>query len=159
MDSYMASNGSCFAVTWNAFKPPLGSRPNTKPGDHGTLNAHNCWCILFYHGWGPKWIEIHWNSIWLRDRSHIYDFTLRLRVCDHTTWIWKWLGTAFGLPQFHGHSSWLVCEMALISYILQVRPRMGIISWSPLNFVWFCRDGCTLIAIEFVSTCAKRKRK
>jgi hypothetical protein len=22
-------------------KPPLGGRPNTKPGDDGTLNAHN----------------------------------------------------------------------------------------------------------------------
>ena len=22
-------------------KPPLGGRPNTKPGDHGTPNAHN----------------------------------------------------------------------------------------------------------------------
>ena len=51
-------------------KPPLGGRPNTKPGDHGTPNAHNRWFILFYHVWGPAWIEIHWNSIWLRARSH-----------------------------------------------------------------------------------------
>ena len=29
------------------------------------------------------WIEIYWNSIWLRGR-------------DHTTWFWKCLGTAFG---------------------------------------------------------------
>ena len=28
-------------------KPPLGGRPNTKLGDHGTLNAHRCWFILF----------------------------------------------------------------------------------------------------------------
>jgi hypothetical protein len=42
MDSYMASNGSCFMVTWTIFqKPPLGGRPNTKPGDHGTPNVHN----------------------------------------------------------------------------------------------------------------------
>jgi hypothetical protein len=27
--------------------PPLGGRLNTKPGDHGTLNAHDCWFILF----------------------------------------------------------------------------------------------------------------
>ena len=52
-------------------KPPLGGRPNTKPGDHGTPNAHNRWFILFYHVWGPAWIEIHWNSIWLRARSHM----------------------------------------------------------------------------------------
>jgi hypothetical protein len=50
--------------------PPLGGRPNTKLGDHGTLNATNCGFILFYHMWGLAWIEIHWNSIWLRTRSH-----------------------------------------------------------------------------------------
>ena len=58
-------------------KPPLGGRPNTKPGDHGTPNAHNRWFILFYHVWGPTWIEIHWNSIWLRARSH---------MTSHYTW-------------------------------------------------------------------------
>ena len=28
-------------------KPPLGGSPNTKPGDHGTPNAHDPWFILF----------------------------------------------------------------------------------------------------------------
>ena len=31
-------------VSWSLglfSKTPLGGRPNTKPGDHGTLNAHN----------------------------------------------------------------------------------------------------------------------
>jgi hypothetical protein len=32
------------------------------------MNAHNCW---FYHAWGPTWIEIHWKSIWLKDRLHM----------------------------------------------------------------------------------------
>jgi hypothetical protein len=27
--------------------------------------------ILFYHVWGPAWIEIHWNSVWLRAWSHV----------------------------------------------------------------------------------------
>ena len=58
-------------------KPPLACRPSTKLGDHGTLNAHNCWFNLFYHVWGPAWIEIHWNSIWLRAWS---DMT------SHYTW-------------------------------------------------------------------------
>jgi hypothetical protein len=40
-------------------KPPLGGRSNTKPGDHGTPNTHNRWFILFYHVWGPTWMEIH----------------------------------------------------------------------------------------------------
>jgi hypothetical protein len=37
-------------VTWPLFKIlSLGGRPNTKPGDRGTLNAHNRWFILFRH--------------------------------------------------------------------------------------------------------------
>jgi hypothetical protein len=52
-------------------RPPFGGRPNTKPGDHGTPNAHNYWFILFYHVRGPAWIESHWDSIWLRAWSQM----------------------------------------------------------------------------------------
>ena len=41
-------------------KPPLGSRPSTKPRDQD-----------------PAWIEIYWNGIWLRARSH---------MTSHYTW-------------------------------------------------------------------------
>ena len=58
-------------------KLSLGDRPNTKLGDHGTPNPHNRRFILFYHVWGHAWIGIHWNSIWLRTRSH---------VTSHYTW-------------------------------------------------------------------------
>jgi hypothetical protein len=27
--------------------------------------------LCFYHVWGPKWIEILWNSIWLRAQLHV----------------------------------------------------------------------------------------
>ena len=75
-------------------KPPFGDRPNIKPGDHGNLNAHHHWFILFYHVQKPTWIEIYWNSIgW---GLVAYGFTLDLKVCDHTTWCWRWVGTAFG---------------------------------------------------------------
>jgi hypothetical protein len=71
MDSYMASNGLCFHGPLDYFqKPLLGGRLNTKLGDHDTPNPHNRWFILFYHVWGAVWIEIHWNSIWLRAQSH-----------------------------------------------------------------------------------------
>ena len=73
-------------------KPPLGGRPNTKPGDHGTPNAHNRWFILFYHVWGPAWIEIHWNSIWLRAQSH---------MTSHYTW-----GSVITLHDFGGVLGW-----------------------------------------------------
>ena len=58
-------------------RPPLWGRPNTKPGDQSTMNAHNRWFILFYHATKTTWIEIHWNSIWLRTRSH---------MTSHYTW-------------------------------------------------------------------------
>ena len=58
-------------------KPSRGGRPNTKSRGHGTPNAHNRWFILFYHAWGPAWMKIHWNSIWLRVWS---------RMASHHTW-------------------------------------------------------------------------
>ena len=104
--------------------PFLGGRSNTKSEDYGTLNAHNHWFILFYHVWRPARIEIHWNSSWLRAPSHIASH-LHLRVRDHTTWCWRCVGTAFehfsfGLPQLHGHGSWLMCEVALEGGVLMV---------------------------------------
>ena len=52
-------------------KPPLGGRPNTKPGDHGTLKSHDRWLIILYHVWGPHIIEIGfgWDT-WSRMTSH-----------------------------------------------------------------------------------------
>ena len=79
-------------------KPPLGGRPNTKPGDHGTPNAHNRWFILFYHVWGPAWIEIHWNSIWLRTRSHMashYIWGSMTTLCDFRGVLGQHLDTFF----------------------------------------------------------------
>ena len=67
-------------VSWSLglfSKPPLGGRPNTKPGNHGTPTAHTRWFILIYHAWRPAWIEIHWNSIQLRTQSH---------MTSHYTW-------------------------------------------------------------------------
>ena len=65
---------------------------NTKPWDNGTLNAHNRWFILFCHVRGPTWIEIHWNNIWLRDRSH---------MTSHYTW-----GSVTTLHDFGGVFGW-----------------------------------------------------
>ena len=75
-------------------KPPLGGRPNIKLEDHGTLNTHDRWFILLYHVWGTQWMEIHWNSIWLRYQSRTTSH-LHSRMHDHTTWCWRCVGTAF----------------------------------------------------------------
>ena len=98
-------------------KPPLVGRRDTKLGDPGTPNAHNRWFILFYHVWRPTWIEIHWNSIWLRVRSHMTSHTTLEDLWPHymileVSWDGLWT-LSFGLSQFHGHGSWLMCEVAL----------------------------------------------
>ena len=79
VDSYVASVGSCFMVTWTGFQNHLVEVDLTqnRSGDHGTPNAHNYWFILFYHTQGSTWIEIHQNSIWLRFLSH---------TTSHYTW-------------------------------------------------------------------------
>ena len=117
MDSYMASNGSCFMVTWTIFKNhPLGGRPSTKPGDHGTPTAHNHWFILIYQERGSAWIEIHWNSIW-GPRSRMTSHYMILEVPR------EGLRTLpFGLLQFHGHGLWPVCEVTLNSTLTRKSP-------------------------------------
>ena len=117
-DSYRASNGLGFMVTWTSFKNHLLEVGlNTKPGDHDTPNTHKCWFILFYHVWGPTWIEIHWKSIWLRAQSHMtshYTWGLVITLHDFGSVVRWCLDTYFGLSQFPRHGSWLMCEVTLI---------------------------------------------
>jgi hypothetical protein len=65
-------------------KPSLGGRPTTKLGDHDTLNAHNHCFILFYQmckdPHEKKIIEMAFV-----EGPVTYDFTLHLRIRDHTT--------------------------------------------------------------------------
>jgi hypothetical protein len=54
--------------------------------------------------WGSIWIEIHWNSIWLRTRSHVTSHYTWGSMATLATWCWRgltlnpkpWLGTTFG---------------------------------------------------------------
>jgi hypothetical protein len=120
MDSYMASNGSCFMVTWIVIKNYLlevGLAQNRE------IVAFECSQPLvyfsFYHVWGYSWIEFHWTSIWLRAPSLYttlegpWPQNMVLEVC------WDGLWTlSCGRSQVHGHGSWLVCEVALILFVL-----------------------------------------
>ena len=72
MDSYMASNGSCFMVTLIRFKKHLLKIGLAQNWDIMALRMLTTrWFILFYHVRGHAWIKIHWNSSWLRTRSHM----------------------------------------------------------------------------------------
>ena len=95
IDSYMASNVSCFMVTWSLglfSKAPLWGGFHTKLGDHVTPNAHNHWFMLLFRVWRPSWTEIHWNSIRLSTWSH---------VTSHHTW-----GSMTTLHDFRGVWGW-----------------------------------------------------
>ena len=78
-DSYLASNGSCFMVTWTIFKNHLLHVGLTQNRETMALLALTTVDLFyFYHVWGPVWIDIHWNSFWLRaTRSH---------MTSHYTW-------------------------------------------------------------------------
>ena len=76
-------------------KQSLRRRPNTNPRNHGTPNTHNRWFLLLYHVWGPTWMEIRQNSIWLRTQSHVTSHY----TCEPVTTRHDFggvLGTAFG---------------------------------------------------------------
>ena len=95
MDSYMASNGSCFTVIWIVFKNHLlevGLTENRETMGLRTLTSVDFFILFWYHGWGPAWIEIHWNSIWLRALSH---------MASHYTW-----GSVTTLHDFGGVLGW-----------------------------------------------------
>jgi hypothetical protein len=69
VDSCMASNGSCFMVTWTIFKKYLLEIGLTQNWETMAFqNTHNHWIIKITFGWGPGhiWIHIralHWVSI------------------------------------------------------------------------------------------------
>jgi hypothetical protein len=72
MDSYMASNGSCFMVTWTIFKNHLlevGLARKWKTMALRMLTTIDLFYFLMCED--LAWIEIHWNNIWLRTRSHM----------------------------------------------------------------------------------------
>jgi hypothetical protein len=93
MDSYMASNGSCFVVTWTILKTHLlevGLTHNREIMTLLTLTTVGLFYFIMREG--PSWIEIHWNNIWLRAWLH---------VTSHHTW-----GSVTKLYEFGGALGW-----------------------------------------------------
>jgi hypothetical protein len=122
-------------------KPPLGVGLTHKPGDHATPNPRNHWFSLVYHVRGPAWIEIHWNSIWLRTRSH---------VTSHDTWgsvttlhdVGGVSGPPFGHFLLGSHNfmvtalgSWLVTH-GFISSVYFYKRLYYAPTWAPLKLFW-----------------------
>jgi hypothetical protein len=87
----------------------------------------------------PAWIETHWNSIWLRAKSHMTSHYTRGPVTTLLHGFWKCLGTLFvwaltipwsqalGLTCEGGPNQiWLVCE-GLFFWRVSAKNR----NWSP----------------------------
>ena len=96
MDSYMASNGSCFTVTWIVFKNHLlevGLTQKTGRPWHSVRSQQLVYFILSCVRTRMNRYSLKQNLV---EDLVTYNFTLHLRVRDHTTWFWRCLGTTFG---------------------------------------------------------------
>ena len=113
----LSSNWSCFMVTWTTFKNrvlEVSLPQNQETMALRMLTTIDLFCsivcedphehefIEIAFGWGPSHIRPHTKL------EGVWPHYMILEVC------WDGLWTlSFGLSQFHGHRSWLVCEVAL----------------------------------------------
>ena len=110
----MASNESCFMVTWTIFISHLFEAGVTQDRELMALwtlttvglfmceDRYKHPFIEIAFGQGPNhiWLHITFEGLWPR--------YMILEVC------WDGLWTLlFGLSQLHGHGTWLICEVAL----------------------------------------------
>ena len=115
----MASNGSCFMVIRTILQSHLldiGRTQNHETMALWTLTTVDLICfekcedlheyefILTSFVWGPDHIWLH-NTL---EGSWPHVHCMVLEVTKDGLWT-----RSFGLSQFHGHGSWLVCEVAL----------------------------------------------
>jgi hypothetical protein len=126
----MASNGSCFIVTWTIFKNHLleiGLTQNRQTVSLRTLTTVDLFYFMMCTV--PAWIEIQWNSIWLRVWSHMashYTWGSMTTLHDLRGVLGRPLATFFwALSQFHGHGSWLVCKVALSNFVHPLELRLS----------------------------------
>jgi hypothetical protein len=110
-----------FMVTWIIFKNHhLEVGLDGRTWDHGTLDVHNHWFILFYHVWGSALIEIHQNSIWSRT-SHVW-----LHIALEGPWPhymilevpWDNLGTTFGHSLLGSHNFMVIALGSCVKWPL-----------------------------------------
>src|ERR1700737_1628746 len=88
MDSYMASNRSCFMVTLIIFRNHLLEVGLTQNWESMALQML---IIVMRTRMNRNSLKYH-----LVEGPITYDFALHLRIRDHITWFWKCLGIAFG---------------------------------------------------------------
>ena len=104
MDSYMATNESCFIIPWIIFKNCLLDMGLTQIWETIALwNLTNIDFLSFIMCEDTTWIKIRWNGIWLRAWSHLPShYTPVTRLHHFGSDLGSRLDTSFGLPQLHG---------------------------------------------------------
>ena len=118
-------------------KPPLGGRPNTKPRckNCGGRPWHSeCSQLLIYSILSCVRTRmnnsfIQWYSIWLRAPPHMTSHFIResATILQYMTLEVPWDGLwalSFGLSQFHGYGSWLMCEVAIRASPMVMDPQL-----------------------------------
>ena len=111
--------------------PPLKGRPNTKPRDHASPNAHNRWFIISYHVWRPAWIDIRWTSIRVRVQSHMTLHYTRGSVT--TLHNFESLGTACGHSLLNSHNFMVTALGSCVKWPLDVVHETILSSTSQYN--------------------------
>ena len=77
MDSYMASNESCFILTLIIFKNQLLEVNLTQHRETMALRTMTTTSLFYYVMCeDPTWIKSRWNNIWLKAWSHMLHTTL-----------------------------------------------------------------------------------
>ena len=116
MDSYMASNRSCFMVTWIVFKTHLlevGLKQNWETmHPKCSLTVGLFYFIMCEDQHEQKFIEIAFDWAQSHMAAH-YTWGSMTTLHDFGDVLGHPLDTLFGISQIHGHGSWLVCEVAL----------------------------------------------
>ena len=105
MDSYTASNGSCFMISWIIFRNHLlevSLTQNREIMAIRTLTTDDLFYLIMCED--PHELKNHWKSIPLRARSHMTSHYTQ-RVPNHTTRFWWCVGTAFGHFSLGSHNS------------------------------------------------------
>ena len=109
-------------------KLPLEGRPYTKPGDRGTLNAHNHRFILFYHVRDPAWIKKFIEIAFGWGPGHMWFHTTLEGPWPHYM-IWEVSGTAFGHFLLGSHDFMVTalgsCVKWPIASVLEFRGQGG----------------------------------
>ena len=120
-------HGSWFMVTWAIFKNHLlkvGLTQNRETMALRTLTIVGLFCFMICED--SAWIEIHWNSIWLRTRSH---------MTSHYTW-----GTLTTLHDFEGVLGWpLDTFFRALNFVVMA---LGLwVKWPLVMCLWACENG------------------